>query len=619
MVIIYFIGSPNVASTQAICVGSQGDNIFLEGDFGAGTDNVLPFDPNYAPGFVYVFDPPFDDGFYTISNNSALWVGNFPTWLNIGDNSNDPNGYMMVVNANFQPGKFYEQTVEGLCENTTYNFTADVINFIFTPVPDHILPDVSFLLDGAIMFNSGPIPQDETWHTYGFSFTTSLGQTSVTLSIQNNAPGGNGNDLALDNIEFRPCGPNAIANTDLDGKVCESSLEDIFITAGIEDFGGAAFIQWQVSIDNGDSWSNLSGETNDSLQITNFSAGFYLYRYVFATSASSLLNEKCRTFSTPVSLEVVPLIFSINDTICEGNSYFFDNQALTISDTYVDSLISFLGCDSIVTLNLIVMPDINMELVGETRDPSCTGFTNGAIINFDINNFYAPIETFTINNDTVLYTDVQFFQNLAAGAYQMKAIDHFGCMAERTFTLDDPPIFEAIGQQDTIINLGNTFLANPLFSQPLERIVWEGGNIDRLSCTECLQPIIQPIQNSIYAGIGINASGCVDTFFVIVQVEIDGSVFVPNAITPNGDGINDFLNIFAIEGSVQSFETFQVFDRWGGLIFEGKDVIPNDTSSGWNGKVNGQFIEPGVYVYSFKVLLINGDIFEKVGSVTLLP
>jgi hypothetical protein len=49
---------------------------------------------------------------------------------------------------------------------------------------------VSFLLDGVVKYNTGDIPQDEKWHTYGFTFVTGPGQFSLTLTLQNNAPGG---------------------------------------------------------------------------------------------------------------------------------------------------------------------------------------------------------------------------------------------------------------------------------------------------------------------------------------------------------------------------------------------------------------------------------------------
>lgn len=192
-----------------ICGGNLGENIFDAGDFGSGTDNILVPDPGIAPGFIYETNPPPFDGFYTITNNTGAWENLYGDWLAIGDNSEDPFGYMMVVNASFNPGLFYEQRVDNLCENSVYEFSADVIN-LYQTGRNGIRPNISFLIDGVNFFTSGNISEDETWKTYGFTFTTGPGQTSVTLSLRNNAPGGIGNDLAIDNISFRACGPEAL-------------------------------------------------------------------------------------------------------------------------------------------------------------------------------------------------------------------------------------------------------------------------------------------------------------------------------------------------------------------------------------------------------------------------
>jgi hypothetical protein len=228
------------------CTGNLGDNIFAQGDFGRGGDIVVQTNPNIAPGFIYSTIVPFDDGRYTITNNMGLWPNNFPTWLEISDNSSDPLGYMMVVNATFAPGIFYQQNIDGLCDNTVYEFTADVINIVKSNVANHILPNVSFLIDQVERFTTGAIPQNETWKTYGFTFTTQPGQEQLTLTLRNNAPGGIGNDLALDNISFRPCGPMASIDISADGRVCENLLHPT-LSAIIESDTGS--IQWQISTD----------------------------------------------------------------------------------------------------------------------------------------------------------------------------------------------------------------------------------------------------------------------------------------------------------------------------------------------------------------------------------
>jgi len=84
----------------------------------------------------------------------------------------------MVVNASNSPGLFYEQTVTGLCENTLYEFSADIINLIRIGIANHIEPNVSFLLNGVELFSTGNIPSTDSWNTYGFTFSTQVGQQS---------------------------------------------------------------------------------------------------------------------------------------------------------------------------------------------------------------------------------------------------------------------------------------------------------------------------------------------------------------------------------------------------------------------------------------------------------
>ena len=158
--LVFVLGLSYVVNSQDLCTGNLGVNIFLDGDFGSGQQVILATDPGIAPGYQYQNNPPPNDGFYTITNNMSLWGYTFPGWMTIQDNSDDPQGYFMVVNASFEPGKFYEQTIDGLCENTTYQFSADIINIISPASESLILPNVAFFLDDQIQFSTGDITQN---------------------------------------------------------------------------------------------------------------------------------------------------------------------------------------------------------------------------------------------------------------------------------------------------------------------------------------------------------------------------------------------------------------------------------------------------------------------------
>lgn len=613
LLIIMFSFFAHLGLAQEICTGSVGENIFPEGDFGSGIENILPGNPGIAPGFIYTTTVPIDDGFYNITNGTDRWASNWPTWLNIGDNSPDPNGYMMVVNASFTPGIFYDQVVNGLCDNTTYNFTADMINMIQAGVTNHILPDVTFLINGEVKFNTGPIPQDETWNTYGFSFQTGPGETSMRLTLRNNAPGGIGNDIALDNISFRPCGPDAIASTDLDGKVCEDSFEDIFLTADVSNTEQGYALQWQVSTDFGLTWTDIPGAKDSTYQITDFTSGQYLYRYLFAYSEMSLANPKCRTISSPQALEVVPLLWTVNDTICEGTAYQFGDITLNQPGTYVDSLISSIGCDSVVTLNLANVPPNQIELQATGFDPSCTDFEDGQIRIDSVIGAVFPVE-FQLNGE--IQPDLTLIDGLGSGDYNLFLTDRFGCTDEIDLTLINPSPFVAIGALDTTLRLGQSIIGQPLFSQPA--VFWSWTPFEGLTCSECEMPIIQPLRTGSYEVLARNKFGCEAIYQFNFVINIEEVIFVPNIFSPNADSRNDYFGAYGDPLAQSPTYIMEVYDRWGNQVFSSDAVVLNEIQTAWDGTYNGQALATDVYTYRMIFQLINGDEIAKSGSITLL-
>lgn len=117
--------------------------------------NFLFVDFGIVFGYLYFIFLFFNDGFYIIINNMVFWSGFWGIWLGIMDNSFDFNGYMMVVNVSFDEGVFYEQEVDGLCENILYEFLVDVINLIWLFVMDYIWLNVFFLIDGEVCYIIG--------------------------------------------------------------------------------------------------------------------------------------------------------------------------------------------------------------------------------------------------------------------------------------------------------------------------------------------------------------------------------------------------------------------------------------------------------------------------------
>ena len=108
--------------------------------------------------------------------------------------------------------------------------------------------------------------------------------------------------------------------------------------------------------------------------------------------------------------------------------------------------------------------------------------------------------------------------------------------------------------------------------------------------------------------------GCIarDTITLIQQCPT--VFFIPDAFSPNGDGLNDFFQVFAQDISEMELK---IFDRWGGLVYQSSSL--DET---WDGTFNGQLMDVGVYMYEllYKGFRIDGSTFmdNEYGTVTIV-
>ena len=170
------------------------------------------------------------------------------------------------------------------------------------------------------------------------------------------------------------------------------------------------------------------------------------------------------------------------------------------------------------------------------------------------------------------------------------------------------PVIEA-GDDQTVTD-GTTiqlYVASP------DRVTYQWLPVDDMTCTTCRRPFVTVTQDQRIPVIATNQYGCKDSAFVNIRmVACDPSmIFVPNTFTPNNDGLNDILYVRGI--GLRSLEYFRVFDRWGKMVYETKNI-----SEGWDGKMNGKDAELATYVYLAKGTCSSGHSIEKSGNVTLV-
>lgn len=120
------------------------------------------------------------------------------------------------------------------------------------------------------------------------------------------------------------------------------------------------------------------------------------------------------------------------------------------------------------------------------------------------------------------------------------------------------------------------------------------------------------VREDISVSIRVSAGPCSSAATVVHIKVIDMTQLdIPNAFSPNGDGINDKFHVRVI-GYFKT-ESFKIFNRWGQLVYESKDV-----GLDWDGTVKGQPLPIATYYYLIEGIDVKGDFVRKKGSVTLL-
>jgi len=98
---------------------------------------------------------------------------------------------------------------------------------------------------------------------------------------------------------------------------------------------------------------------------------------------------------------------------------------------------------------------------------------------------------------------------------------------------------------------------------------------------------------------------------------LEEEIFIPNIFSPNGDDKNDQFIIYS-ESDINNIQLLMIYDRWGGLVFEQKDFETNNAEFAWNGKLNGQNVDTGLYMYFIQYEQSDGNLRTVVSDVTVV-
>jgi gliding motility-associated-like protein len=257
--------------------------------------------------------------------------------------------------------------------------------------------------------------------------------------------------------------------------------------------------------------------------------------------------------------------------------------------------------------------DLSVQLE-DAIDPVCTGDSTGVI--FLSGNGGNPFYEYSL--DGINFQGGEAFYNLPAADYPVYIRDSKGCLDSLDVSLIDPPPLSVDAGEDITIVLGdNTDLLAVVSpsNSILDTIVW--SPTDSLSCLICLDPNTDVTNNITYTVTVTNIAGCTASDDVSILINKIRPIYIPNAFSPNADGINDFFTLYG-NVAAESILEFRVFNRWGAQLYEGRNLPLGGTQSGWNGLFKGKKLQSGVYAFYAIVRFIDGVEILYEGDVTLL-
>jgi len=290
-------------------------------------------------------------------------------------------------------------------------------------------------------------------------------------------------------------------------------------------------------------------------------------------------------------------------TVDEAGTYF-----LQITDTNN-------GCTAIDTVEVARNTNIPVGLQVTASPTTCFGDEDGHIEIGGVNGGEGPY-LYSLNDRS--FSTGQRFEGLAAGTYTLTVQDVNGCEYRSAAVVENGNNLRLDLGEDRVIKLGDSVILQALVNIPpgeIESFQWEKP--DTLSNDSTMAIVVRPVLKTRYSAMVVDSNGCTAVDDVIITVLKRDQLYIPNAFSPNDDGQNDRFYIFSANELVK-IKYLKIFERWGSLVYEIDNPRPNYPSDGWDGRFQGRFLNPGVFVYFLEVEFPDGTTEMFKGDVTLI-
>lgn len=322
---------------------------------------------------------------------------------------------------------------------------------------------------------------------------------------------------------------------------------------------------------------------------------------------------------------LTPIEFNLEGSLCDGgqvlistngyNSYLWstgeNNSSITVGEEDVYSLFvtDEHNCEIFGEIE-IMMEDLEIDFI--TSPPSCFGEKDGII---QIETIAGGTEPYLFSLGSQVMQPSFTFNNLASGVHSLLVEDVNGCTEVIEILIDEvlEPTLEIEDFHE--IALGDSLELQLITNVIDPEVKWEPSLY--LNCDTCLNVTSTPLNSVIYEIIITDINGCISKSSLEINIDKTLDVFVPNAFSPNDDRFNDVFTIYS-GSSISKVNYLKIFDRWGNLVFDQINFLPNSIEMGWDGRFDHKIMLDGVYVYILEVERIDGSLHTLSGEITLI-
>ncbi len=364
-------------------------------------------------------------------------------------------------------------------------------------------------------------------------------------------------------------------------------------------------------------WNNSA----QGASIANLQRGYYTVTITDAhlcTAASGdiVVNE-------PQQLNIASVITPVGCTghadgsvvlqVTGGNSpfsYHWSNNASASSITnvaegsYDITITDINGC--IASGGYIIGTTAPLVITPVVHNSACAEVQNGAI------DLTVTGGTVAFNFDWNTGDIAEDLNNLSPGTYAVTVTDSRNCSVQGSYSIISGYELTVDAGVSSTINLGETIQLTAVTNVEHNN-VYSWSPAYSLSCGNCASTEASPLSNTFYTVNVVDANGCKASDTVSINVNSVTDIFIPNVFTPNNDGNNDLFQLFGDVNTIQFLE-FAIFNRWGEKVFE-----TSNHKFTWDGTYKGEAAPQGVYIYTAKIVFINGySRNDMKGSLTII-